>query len=104
GGLVDGDEIAKALAHFSVAIQALKDWQKKDNLLGLAFFLLKVAANQNVEELIRPAEFDIRFHHHRVPALHDRILNLVRVDRLLLVYPLAKVISLEHLLQRYPAV
>ena len=94
------DKIAEALAHFLQAVQPLKDRQQKDNLLWHAFFALKIASDQDVEKLVGSAQLDISFYHHRVPALHDRILNLVGMDRLLMVDAGAEIFALEHLLQR----
>ena len=73
-------------------------------MLRQTLFLLKIAPDQNVEKLIGPTELDIGLHHDRVPALHDRILNFVGANRLLLLDPLAKIVALEHLLERHPAV
>src|SRR4029453_6372391 len=99
-GLVDRDKIAEALAHFFGAIQALENWKEKDDLLRQTFLPLEVAAYQDVKKLIRSAKLDIRFHHHRVPALHDRILNFVCADGLVVVNPGTEVLALQHLLQR----
>ena len=54
--LVDADEVAKALAHLFGAIQSLQDGKKKYHLLRLAFLLLKIAPDQNIEKLIGPAQ------------------------------------------------
>src|SRR6266536_3705716 len=79
-GLVDRDKVAETFAHFFGAIQALKNWEEKNDLLRNAFLLLEVAPYQDVKKLVRSSELDIGFHHYRVPALHDRILNFVRAD------------------------
>ena len=65
---------------------------------------LQIASDKIVEKLIGPSELDVGFDHHRVPALHDRILNLVRVNRLLLVDAGAEILALQHLLQGDEAV
>src|SRR4029453_10612456 len=98
--LIDRDKIAEALAHFFGAIQALENWKEKDDLLRQTFLPLEVAPYQNVKKLISSAELDIRFYHHRVPALHDRILNFVCADGLLVVNPGPEILALQHLLQR----
>ena len=72
---------------FLDAIEPFEDGQDKNNLLRLAFLFLEIAADENIEELIGAAQFHVGLHHDRIPALHDRILNFVRVDRLLLVDP-----------------
>src|SRR4030095_14484318 len=99
-GLVDRDEIAEALAHFFGAIQALENWKEEDDLLRQSFLPLEVAPYQNIKKLVRSTELDIRFHHYRVPALHDRILNFVCPDGLLFVNPGPEILALQHLLQR----
>ena len=75
--------VVQALAHLLDAVQSLQDGQNKDDLLWLSLVLLQLAPDENVEELIGPAEFDIGLHLDRIPALHDGILNLVRANRLL---------------------
>ena len=65
---------------------------------------LQIAADEIVEELISSAEFHVGLDHHRIPALHDRILNLMRVNRMLLVDARAEILALQHLLQGDEAV
>jgi len=67
-------------------------------LLWQTFLFLEVAPYQNVKKLICPAELDISFHHHRIPTLHDWILNFVRADGLLVVNPSSEIFALQHLL------
>src|SRR4030095_10024693 len=96
--------MAETFAHFLGAIQALKNRKEKDDLLRQALVLLEGAPDQNIEKLIRSAELHISFHHYRVPALHDRILNFVRVDGLLVVDSGPEIFALQHFLQRRPTV
>src|SRR6266536_1701004 len=103
-GLVDRNKIAETLAHFFRAIQALQNWKEKNDLLRQTFLFLEVAPYQNIKKLVRSAELDIGFHHHRVPALHDRILNFVGTDGLLVLNPVPEILTLQHLLQRNPTV
>src|SRR5207245_8642388 len=93
-----------ALGQLLGTSQGLQNGKEKYDLLRQTLCLLKLAPDQYVEELIGPAELDVRLHHDRVPALHDRILNFVGANRLLLLDPLAKIVALEHLLERHPAV
>src|SRR6266403_1520200 len=104
GGFVDRDKITEALAHFLGAIQTLKNRKEKNDLLRQVLVLLEIAPYQNVEKLIGSPQFDISFHHDRVPALHDRILNFVRMDGLVVVDSVPEIFALQHLLQRYAAV
>ena len=69
-----------------------------------AFFALEIATDQNVEELVSPSQFDVRFDHDRVPALHDRILDFMGMNGLLPIDSLTKIFALEHLLQGDAAV
>jgi hypothetical protein len=68
-------------------------------LLRLALFFLEIPADEDVEELVRAADLDIRTDFHRVPALHDRVLQLVKPDFLASIEPGAEVFALEHLLK-----
>jgi hypothetical protein len=54
--------------------------------------------------LISATELDVRPHHYRIPALHDRVLNFVGVDWLLMIDPPAEIFPLQHLLKSDPAV
>src|SRR5213075_485756 len=60
----------------------------------LAFVFLKIAADEAVEKLIGSTQFHIGFHHDRIPALHDWVLNLVRVDRMAFVDPIPEIFAL----------
>src|SRR5947209_5739418 len=64
-------------------------------LLRLVLLLLEIAPHQNIEQLIGAAELDIRFHHHRIPTLHYRILNLMRMNGLLLVDSRPEILALQ---------
>jgi hypothetical protein len=63
-------------------------------LLWLTLLFLEVTSYQDIKKLIRSTEFDIGFDHHRVPALHDWILNFMRMNGLLLVDPGAEIFAL----------
>ena len=41
-----------------------------------ALLLLQLAADEQVEQLIGAAELDVGLHHHRVPALEQRVQEL----------------------------
>jgi hypothetical protein len=73
-------------------------------LLGLAFFFLEVAANEDVEKLVGSADFDVRPDFYGIPALHDWVLQLVEADFLTCLEASAEVLALEHLLESDTAV
>ena len=102
--LGEPDVIPKALAHFHRAIEPFENGQNENDLLRLAFVLLKIAADETVEKLIRPSELNVRFYHDGIPSLHDRILNLVSMDGVAFVDAVPKIFALEHLLQSHHAV
>src|SRR5438046_2605428 len=62
------------------------------------------ATELDVAHLIGPTEFNVRFYHHRIVGLHDRVLNFVRMNRLLVFDPVAKIFPLQQLLQSHVAV
>ena len=103
GGFIQANIVLQALAHL-LEPSIPSRMAEQNNLLRLAFLFLEIAADENIEKLIRAAEFHVGFHHDGVPALHDWILNLVRVDRLGLIDPITKIFALKHLLQRHHAV
>ena len=82
------------------AVEAFQNWHEKNDLLRLAFLFLQVASDEDIEKLIGPAEFDVGLHLHGVPALHNRILNFVRTDRLLQSDARFEILALQQLLQR----
>src|SRR4029453_8184638 len=98
GRLVYSNVIAQALAHLFYAIEPFEKRHFHDSLLRLVLFFLEIAPDQNVKKLVGPAELHVRPHHHRIPPLHDRILNFMRVDRALIVDPRPEILALEHLL------
>src|SRR5205814_4196220 len=55
-----------------------------------------VAARQQVEELVLPAELDVSFDRDRIVRLHEGIQQLRYRDRSLLCEPLREVVALEQ--------
>ncbi len=96
GRLVDADVISERLAHLVHTVETLKQGHRHDHLRRLAVMLLQASAHQQVELLIRAAQFDIGPQGDRVVALHQRIEKLVDGDRLLAVEALAEVFALKH--------
>ena len=98
------DIVAEALAHFLMSVEPLEDRHRHRDLAGHALFVLKIAADHDVEKLVGAAEFHIGFDHHGVPALHDRVLDFVGADGLAFVEPVAEILAHEHLLKGHSAV
>jgi hypothetical protein len=59
--LVDADGVAEGLGHLLHAVEAFEDRRHEDDLRLLAVVALQLAAHQEVEFLVRAAEFDIGF-------------------------------------------
>ena len=58
--------------------------------------------HQQVELLIGAAEFDVGAHLHRIPALHQRVEELVYRNRLVIPVTLREIVALEHTRDRVP--
>ena len=89
---------------FLNAVETFEQGHDHDDLLRLAFFLLEIAADEDIEELVGAAEFDVGADFHGVPALHDGVLEFVEADFLAGVDAVAEVLALEHLLEGDAAV
>ena len=96
GGVGDADVVAEGLGHFLRAVGADEDGHDHHNLRRLALGFLEVAADEVVEGLVRSAKFDVRFDHHGVPALHERVHELVDVDRLAGFVAFLECVAFEH--------
>ena len=73
---------------------------RKTTCCRLPFLALQIAPDENIEKLIGAADFHVRLHHHRIPALHDRILDFVQMHRLAALDAPLEILALQHLLQR----
>ena len=102
--LAHADVVAEALRHLLHAVEPFEQRHEEDDLLRLAFLALEIAADEDVEKLIRAADFHVGFHHHRIPALHDRILDFVQMHRLAALDAILEILALEHLLERHARV
>lgn len=60
---------------------------------------MEVAADEDVEELVGAADFDVGADFDGVPTLHDGVLEFVEADFLAGVDAVAEVLALEHLLK-----
>ncbi len=97
-GLGDADIVIEALGHLVDAVESLEEGHQHDDLLGLPFFTLEVSADEDVEELVGPAEFDIGLDHDGVPSLDDGVLHLVEADGIAAFDAVPEVLAMEHLL------
>ena len=66
--------------------------------------MLEITADEDIEKLIGATEFHVGLDNDRIPPLHDRVLNLMGAHRKSLVDPLAKILTLKHLLEGHTAV
>ena len=64
---------------------------------------MQVSTDHQVEQLLRPAEFDVRPHLDAIVPLHEWVQALVQVDRRTGRDSLFKVVALEHSLHRHAA-
>lgn len=99
GVVVDADVVAVGFGHFFATIEADEDGEGHDDLLGLALFFLAVAADEDVEELVGAAEFDVGLDFDGIPALHDGVLEFVEANFLGFFDAVAEIFALEHLLE-----
>ena len=64
---------------------------------------LQFTADEQVEHLVRAPEFHVRFDHHGVVGLHQRIEHLGDCDRLVLGVAVGEVLPVEELVDGEPA-
>ena len=83
-----------------VAVEAFEELDDEDRLRWLADHLLQLAAREDIEELIGPAELDIGRDRDRVIGLQERIEQILDRDRRLLLDALSKLLARQHLLRR----
>ncbi len=96
--------IAEALRHLLHAIEPLEQRHHQRHLLRLPLLALQIAADEDVEKLIRPANFHIGLDLHGIPPLHDWVLDFMRADWHALLEALLEILTLHHLLDRDAAV
>ena len=89
------DGVAERLGHLLDAVRADEQRQRHDDLRLDALLAHQVAAEEKVEELVRPAELDVGFERDGVVALGERVEQLVEGDRLLRLPALLEVVALE---------
>ncbi len=104
GGLAESDVVAVAFGHFFDAVEAFEEGDGDGDLGGLTGVFLEVAADEEVEELVGAAEFDVGADFDGVPALHDGVLDFVEADFAAGFDAIAEVFALEHLLEGDAAV
>ncbi len=86
------------LAHL-LAVEPLEQRHDEDLLWWLAHLHLQLAAGQDVEELVGPAELDVGLDGHRVVRLEQRVEQVLDRDGRLLLHALAELLAREHLLR-----
>src|SRR5439155_20364388 len=87
------------LAHL-LAVETLEELHDEDGLRTLSELLLQLAAREDVEELIRPAELHVGLHRHGVVRLDQGVEQVLDRDRRLLVEAASELLAREHLLRR----
>ena len=101
---LEADVVVGALAHLladdvaplPLCIGALEERGRHDHLPALSVPGHQVAAEEQVEQLVGPAELDVAREGDRVVCLQERVEELVLVDRLVCEEPLAEIVSLQH--------
>jgi hypothetical protein len=99
--LIDPDVIAQTLAHLVDAVQAFQQRQRHDHLGGLPEHFLQFTAQQQIEQLVRAAQFDIRLDHDGIVGLDQRIEEFHQRDGLLRGISLGEIVAGEHLRHRH---
>ena len=89
-----------ALAHLHLAVETDEKRHRQDALRFLAVLALQFAADEEVEALIGPAQFEVGFERDRVVALHERIEKLVHGDGELFGVALGEVFTFEKTRER----
>ena len=84
------------------AVETFEQRQGQDALRLLAVVPLHLAADQQVEFLVGPAQLDVRLQRHRVVSLRQRIQELVDRDRLAALVALGEIVALQHARHRVP--
>ena len=80
GRFTHPDGIAEALAHLLRAIKSLEDGKHHGHLGLLSLLFLQIAPDHDVEKLVGAAQFNVGLDHHRIPSLHDRVLQFMGAD------------------------
>ena len=80
-----------------MAVGAREDRQADGNLRLLPVLSLEGPAGDDVEELVRAPNLHIRAHDYRVVTLHQRVQELVDVNRLAFFQPQLEVLAVEEL-------
>ena len=94
----DADVVVVGFGHLLHAVESFEEGHGHDDLLWLALLLLEVAADEDVEELVGAADFDVGADFDGVPALDDGVLDFVEADFLTFFDPRFEILALEHLL------
>ena len=90
------DVVPEALAHLPLAIEPYENRHGHDDLRRQPVLALDFAVNQDVELLVRCAQFDIRLQHHCVVSRTQGIQKLMNGDRKILIQPRTKILTFQH--------
>jgi hypothetical protein len=82
------------------AVRAFEQRHDDADLRLLFVFALQISSHQQIELLIRAAEFDIRFERDRIVSLHERVEQFMQRDGFLFRQPLLKIVALQNLFDR----
>jgi hypothetical protein len=104
GRFGDADVVIKALGHLVDAIESFEEGHEHDDLFGLSFLPLEVSANEDVEQLVCAAEFNVGLNHDGIPSLNDGVLDFVETHGIASVDTISEVFAMEHLLEGHAAV
>jgi hypothetical protein len=102
--LGDANVVVEALGHLVDAIESLEEGHEHDDLFGLPFLPLEISADEDVEQLICAAEFDVGLNHDGIPSLNDGVLDFVKTHGITSVDAISEVLAMEHLLEGHAAV
>ncbi|CAM2144483.1 hypothetical protein PT2222_160058 [Paraburkholderia tropica] len=92
----DTDVVVLRLRHLFDAVETFEQRHGQDALLFLAVLLLQFAADQQIELLVRAAEFEVGVERDRVVTLHQRVKELVDRDRHAALEALGEVLALQN--------
>ena len=96
GRVGDPHGVAQRLAHLLAAVDPVQDRRRQHDLRLLAEAALHVAADQQVEVLVRAAQFDVGAQRDRIVRLHQRVEELVHVNRHAVPKALREIVALQQ--------
>ena len=94
--LGDPDVVPQRLRHLVHAIDAFEKGCRAHDLRRLPEIPLEFPSHQQIEFLIRPAQLDIAFQHHRIVRLSQRVQQLVHRNRRAFLVSLGEIVTLQN--------